>query len=95
VFIRKKKNRSGSISIQVIDTSGKQDRLLKSFGSTKDPQKLKRLIQQAHKFISEYRGQEEIAFEYNEDKTFIEYLKTGLENIKMIGPEMILLTCAI
>lgn len=90
MFIRKKKNSSGSISIQVIDTSGKQDRLLKSLGSTKEPQKLKRLIQQAHKFISEYRAQEEIAFEYNEDKTFIEYLKTGLENIKMIGPEMIL-----
>lgn len=90
MFIRKKKNKSGSISIQVIDTSGKRDRLLKSIGSTKSPQKLKELIQQAHKFVSGYNHQEEIRFEYSEDKIFIDQLKSGLRNISMIGPELIL-----
>lgn len=90
MFIRKKENKSGSISVQVIDTSGKYDRLIKSIGSTKDPQKLKELLQKAHSFISEYTNQEEITFEYHEDKKFMDYLKAGLTNIQMIGPELIL-----
>ena len=90
MFVRKKKNKSGSISVQVIDTSGKTDRLLKSFGSTNDINKLKELQEQARKFISEINHQEEINFEYNEDKIFLEHFKSGLRNIQMIGPELIL-----
>ena len=90
MFIRKKKNKSGTISVQVIDTSGKKDRLLKTIGSTKDSQKLKELLEQAHKFISNYTNQEEIQFEYSEDRKFIGNLKSGLKSIQMIGPELIL-----
>jgi len=90
MFIRKKKNKSGSTSVQVIDSSGKTDRLLKSFGSTKDTDKLKELLEQARKFISNIKHQEELNFEYNEDKIFLEQFKSGLENIEMIGPELIL-----
>lgn len=90
MYVRKKKNKSGSISVQVINTSGERDRLLKTIGSTGDPHKLKELLQHAHNFISEYTGQEEITFEYYEDKIFMDYLKLALTDIQMVGPELIL-----
>lgn len=90
MFIRKKRNKSGSISVQVIDTSGKTDRLVKTIGSTKQPYKLEKLISKAHDFISTYNHQEELQFEYFEDKKFIEQFNLSLKSIQMIGPELIL-----
>jgi transposase len=90
MYIRKKQNKSGSISVQIIDTSGDYDRLLKTIGSTKDPVKLNELIEQAYSFISNYNHQAELVFEHHEDKNFLSSLKTGLRNIQMIGPELIL-----
>lgn len=90
MFIRKKKNKSGSISVQVIDTSGGKDRLIKSIGSTNQKEKLQELLKQARYFISNYTRQQEIQFEFVEDQKFLINLKKGLKNIQMIGPELIL-----
>lgn len=90
MYIRKKRNKSGSISVQIIDTSGQQDRLVKTIGSTNDSQQLQELLKQAHVFITHYTHQEEITFAYHEDTKFIDGLKTGLKNIQMVGPELIL-----
>ena len=90
MYVRKKRNKSGSISVQVLDTSGQYDKLIKTIGSTKDIQKLKKLVDEAHHYISEYSNQEEILFEYEEDKKFKEYLRAGLKDVQMIGPELIL-----
>src|SRR3989337_2692107 len=90
MYIRKKPNKSGSISVQIIDTSGEYDRLIKTIGCTKNTEKIKELIEQAHSFISNYTHQTELVFEYNEDKDFLSSLNSGLKNIQMIGPELIL-----
>lgn len=90
MFIRKKKNKSGSISVQIIDTSGKANHLIKTIGSTKDQNKLKELLKEAHRFVSKYRKQEELEFSYKEDEKFLNSLKIGLSNISMIGPDLIL-----
>jgi len=60
MFVRKKQNKSGSISLQIIDTSGRTNRLIKTIGSTKDQNKLKELFKEAHSFISKYKNQEEL-----------------------------------
>src|SRR3990170_914570 len=90
MYIRKKPNKGGSISVQIIDTSGEYDRLIKTIGCTKNTEKIKELIEQAHSFISNYTHQTELVFEYNEDKDFLSSLNSGLKNIQMIGPELIL-----
>jgi len=90
MFIRKKQNRSGSISLQIVDTSGKTNRLIKTIGSTNDENKLKELLKEAYRFVSEYKNQEELEFSYKEDEKFLESLKVGLRNISMVGPDLIL-----
>jgi len=46
MFIRKKRNRSGSISVQVIDKSNGY-RVVKTVGSSKDPEQIDRLVELA------------------------------------------------
>jgi transposase len=90
MFIRKKKNKSGSISVQIIDTSKKPNRLLKTIGATKDKNRLKELLKEAHQYLQTYTRQTEIKFDNNTDKQFLKNLKSGLESIQMIGAELVL-----
>ena len=43
MFIRKKKNKSGLISVQVIDKSSGKYKMLKTVGSSADPDKIEML----------------------------------------------------
>ena len=45
MFVRKKKNKSGSVSVQVIDKSnGYKYKVARSVGSATDPDEIKRLV---------------------------------------------------
>lgn len=79
MFIRKKQNKSGSISVQIIDTSGKTNRLVKTIGSTKNQNQLKELLKEAHNFVTEYRNQEELEFSYREDEKISRDSKDRIE----------------
>lgn len=62
-FIRRKLNKSGSVSIQVLDKRNGRNVLLRSFGSSRDENELIRMGQQAADFITGYGGQCVIDFE--------------------------------
>lgn len=53
MFIRKNKNRSGSISIQVISKTGGKYKLKKTFGSGKTEEEIELLYQRARQYIQE------------------------------------------
>ena len=92
MFVRKNQNRSGSVSIQVVSKSRGSYRVIKSFGASKDPNKIERLLAQAHDFIHHPENQLSI-FPYasDEDKAIDGFMDT-LHNsqIRTIGPELIL-----
>lgn len=90
MYVRKKKNKSGKISVQVIDTSGTVDRLVKTIGHAQDSNEVISLIQKAHQFIAEYTHQKEFVFNALSKDQFITTLKTGLKKVQVIGPELIL-----
>jgi hypothetical protein len=90
VFIRRKTNKSGKISIQIIDTSGYKDRLIKTIGCSSDPGQIKQFLIHAREWIAGYTRQHRLYLEFEEDKTFMKGLKEGLSKIQMIGPELIL-----
>jgi len=56
MFVRKKKNRSGSVSVQVIDKS-KAYRVIKTIGSSKDPEQISRMFELAKLFIDHQNKQ--------------------------------------
>jgi len=90
VFVRKKQNKSGSTSVQVIDTSGTRDKLIKTIGSSSDPVEIETLYKEGQSFINRYNGQQEIDLSYREDMEFFNSLSQGIQHIQMVGPELIL-----
>jgi len=56
MFVRKKKNRSGSVSVQVIDKS-KSYRVVKTIGSSRDSEQIQRMVELARLFIAHQNKQ--------------------------------------
>ena len=90
VFIRKKKNKSGSISVQLIDKSSGKYIVVKSLGSGSTSNEIERLVLKAHEQILLFKKQKEIDFKYEEDTNFLYNLEQGLKKISVVGPELIL-----
>lgn len=63
MFIRRKPNKSGSFSVQVLDKRAGRNVLLRSFGSSKDETELVAMERLAANFIAGYGGQGVIDFE--------------------------------
>lgn len=88
MFIRKKKNRSGVISIQIITKLKGKSQLIKTIGSSIDDKELHQLIKRAQKFIDTYAGQQ--ALDFSDPNNLI---KSAFENITShteIGSELLL-----
>jgi hypothetical protein len=56
MFVRKKPNKSGSTSVQVIDKSSGSYKVVKTMGSSADPQQINQLVRRAHQWISSSFG---------------------------------------
>lgn len=88
MFIRRKINKSGSISIQIIDKSSGY-KVVKTIGSSKDPQQIGRLEMEARNFLE---GKQQKLFSFKtKSETIIEDFLQGLSNsqIHTVGPELI------
>jgi hypothetical protein len=90
MFVRRKPNRSGSVSVQVIDKS-KGYRVVKTVGSARDPQELNRLVELGELFIARRRKQYSLFPDDQRDNAVILDFVQSLQNasIRTVGPEMI------
>lgn len=93
MFIRKKKNRSGTTSVVIADKSNGIFREIKTIGVGKDDAEVESLYQQGKKWISAHLGEQDI-FEIHdkevEEKQVTEYLLSNVENILLNGVQLIL-----
>ena len=90
MFIRKKKNKSGSISIQIIDKSSGKFQIVKVVGCASNEQHTEDLLHQANELLATLTGQSRIDFTFSEDELFLKQLQQGLKKVFVIGPELIL-----
>ena len=88
MFIRKKKNKSGLVSVQVIDKSSGKYKLAKTIGSSSNLGELEQLYQQAVAWIRIHTGALELDFQ-NERQIF-EQFTDGIQSIDVVGPELLL-----
>lgn len=57
MFLRKKPNKSGSTSVQVIvKTKNRKQRVVKTIGSSRDTDEIERLMAEGRKYISNQNG---------------------------------------
>lgn len=93
MFVRKKPNASGTISIQIVDKSLGRYRVVKTIGKSSSPEEVEKLMEEGRKWIKAYTGQVDMFAQLNkeaEQKQTIEYLISNIENILLNGSQLLL-----
>ena len=90
MFVRRKVNKSGSTSVQVVDKSGGGYRVVCSLGTAREEWELKCLEAKGRQYVREHSHPELPLFGQGIDDR-LEELVSGLGNsqVKVIGPEVI------
>ena len=92
MFVRKKRNKSGSVSVQIIEKHGGRYRVVKNLGSSSDVQEVERLFQQAQQTLhADQPGQSWLFPVKSREQVAIEDFVAGLSTAQVhtLGPELI------
>ena len=90
MLLRKKPNKSGSTSVQVIvKTKNRKQRVVKTIGSSRDPDEIEWLMAEGRKYISDENGP--LFPGIDKDENAVDAFVGSLTNsqIKVFGPELI------
>ena len=93
MFVRKKKNRSGTTSVVVVDKSHGKFKELVTIGISKNEEEINQLVQQGEEWISTYYGTRDIFKEQErieEENKLINYFISNVENVLLNGTQILL-----
>ena len=90
MFIRKKPNKSGSVSVQIIQKNNGKYKVLKTIGSSKDLIEIDFLVQKGQKQINELEKTTELPFNAKQEFEFVDSFVKYIDSIKLVGPELLL-----
>lgn len=90
MFVRRKPNITGSISVQIIDKSSGKYRVVKTLGSARGEDTIKKLEQQARQIIAKLGGQTILDFIIGDEQHFLQLVEQSIEQIQLLGPELVL-----
>lgn len=90
MFIRKKKNKSGSVSVQILLKKGRKNRLVKSVGCAKTSREEELLTMLAKAELERLQGLQSLFVEH--DDLVVENFVNGIANahLQIVGSELIL-----
>ena len=88
MFLRRKQNKSGVVSVQVIDKSSGKYKLLKTIGSSKIEAEIDNLCKEGKNWIKAINGSLELDF--NQIDRLLESFIDGISNIHIAGIELLL-----
>ena len=87
MFVRKKKNKSGVVSIQIIDKSSGKYKMIKTIGSSSEVEEIELLYQRGLDYIQHYQGQQTFNFSVLD---FKQAVKHSIQNISIEGIHLLL-----
>lgn len=90
MFVRKKKNKSGVISVQVINKSNGKYQLEKTIGSSANLMDVERLCKEGELYIKTAKSQLELDYLLGSDDYFLKKLNDSILNLELLGPNIIL-----
>jgi transposase len=93
MFVRKKKNRSGTTSVIVVEKKKGVFRELKTIGVSENKEEIEKFFLQGKKWISRHIGEQDMFIQSTqeaEEKQVTEYLLSNIENILLNGTRLIL-----
>lgn len=88
VYVRQKKNRSGKVSIQIIDKSFGKYKVLKTIGCSSNELEIENLVLKGKQWIKEKEGIPELDF--SSDTAQIEQVFSMITEHKLVGLELVL-----
>jgi transposase len=88
MFVRKKPNKSGLVSVQVIDKSTGRYRVIKSVGVSRDAVVLERLVSEGNAFIQSQTGVQHIDF--SDYKALYSQVLSSIQSHKLVGIQNVL-----
>jgi len=90
MYVRRKPNKTGSVSVQVIDKSKGRYRVIKSFGTGTTEVEIARLENHARQYVRELTGMNRSLFEDEDEVKLINFVSNITNSqIQVIGPELI------
>ncbi len=90
MFVRKKKNKSEILSVQIIDKSSGKYKVFKTIGSSSDKEIIEELFIKANQEIKNLNGQDEFNFEIDKERQLVDTFFNSIEDFKLLGPELLL-----
>ena len=90
VFVRKKKNKSGVVSIQIIDKSSGKYELYRTVGSSSEATEIEQLFKKGKQEVQQLIGQQTILFDRDKDQEFFGIIFNSIEDYQLVGPELLL-----
>lgn len=88
MFVRKKPNKSGLISIQVIDKSRGRFNVIRTLGASADPDEIEKLVQEGRRFIQEQTGLQD--FDFSDHKKIYTQVLSTIQQHKLVGIDLVL-----
>lgn len=90
MFVRKKPNKSGVISVQILEKRSGKSTLVKTVGSSSDPEKITELFEQGKRLINELKGQGIFNFDIHNEAQLVDLFFNGIRELTLVGPELLL-----
>jgi transposase len=88
MFHREKRNKSGVISVQIVDKSSGKYRVCKTIGSSSDPKRVAELVVEAKTWIGRQMGQ--LTFDFKNERAIAFQVLEGIQQIRMVGVDLLL-----
>ncbi len=88
MFVRQKQNKSGVVSVQIIDKSSGKYKLLKTIGSSSEKAAIEQLVKDGELWIKNHQGV--IEFDFDDADQLLEQFIDGIRQIRVAGVELLL-----
>jgi hypothetical protein len=89
MYVRKKKNKSGIISIQIIDKSSGKYKVIKTIGSSNNSLELGSLLSQGKQWIK--KQSEQLELDLHGQKELFSKFISSIQQVTVVGTELLLL----
>ena len=86
MFVRKKLNKSGVISVQIIEKRSGKSTLVKTLGSSADSKQIAGLVENGKQFINKIKGQSSFHFDLYEEQQLVDLFFNGIRALSLAGP---------
>lgn len=90
MFLRKKPNKSGTISVQIIDKSSGKYIVKETIGNSSDEVELSFLMKKGRHRIAALTAQSSLAFDKAAELEFVDTFLNHLDSFSLVGPELLL-----